>query len=190
MRPHMSVAELQLFESLLRCSGHYMEFGAGGSTCLAAELVGSSVVSVDSSAAWLATVQAHCAERQTRLTPHLIHADIGPLGEWGRPEGTGSKAAWPGYHARHWREPAVLGADLYMVDGRFRVACFMQIVLHCEPDALIAIHDFASRPHYQVVRAVGREIARAEDLSVFQPLRGKARLRALEILEEYEANPD
>jgi hypothetical protein len=73
-----------------------------------------------------------------------------------------------------------------MVDGRFRVACFMQILLRCDPDALIMVHDFKSRQPYHVVREVAREIAAVEDMSVFLPLGGGFRRRAREILSAHQ----
>ena len=75
-----------------------------------------------------------------------------------------------------------------MVDGRFRVACFVQIILHCELDSVVIFHDFTSRQKYHVIKEVSREIAIAEDLSVFVPMKGKIRGRAVKILKGYEFN--
>ncbi|MBB5694370.1 hypothetical protein [Muricoccus pecuniae] len=55
-----------------------------------------------------------------------------------------------------------------MVDGRFRVACAMQVLLRCRPDAVLVMHDFSSHREYHVVRGFARELAIAEDFSVFQ----------------------
>jgi hypothetical protein len=62
----------------------------------------------------------------------------------------------------------------------------MQILLHCDVDALIMIHDFSSRKHYHVAREVAREVATVDEISVFQPLRGGFRRRAREILLAHE----
>src|SRR5208283_3476786 len=101
-----------------------------------------------------------------------------PTATWGDPKDSSARDKWPSYHNKIWTNPAASDADLYLVDGRFRVACFMQIVLNCEPDALIVFHDFAGRKNYHVVREVAREIAIGEELSVFQPRKGKIRKRA------------
>jgi len=186
MTPRMSGAELSLFSSFLRCSDNYFEFGAGGSTCLAAGLVKTSVTSIDSSQQWLDDVANYCATTNQPIKPELIYADIGPTYSWGFPAGESQRRKWPAYHEGCWVNPRASDADLYLVDGRFRVACFMQTVLHCRPDSLILIHDFASRDYYQVVREVAREIAKAGDLSVFQPLQANVRSRAREILEAHQ----
>jgi hypothetical protein len=75
-----------------------------------------------------------------------------------------------------------------LIDGRFRVACFAQTVLRCSPDAVIGIHDFASRKPYHVVREIAREIASTEDISFFLPAPG-SRGRAFEMLDKYKEDP-
>ena len=67
MTPRMSAAELGLLASFLRCAQHYYEFGAGGSTCLAASLVAQSVTAVDSSQAWLDEVMRRYVARLEAL---------------------------------------------------------------------------------------------------------------------------
>jgi hypothetical protein len=88
-----------------------------------------------------------------------------------------------------WLNPEASRADLYLVDGRFRVACFMQIILHAHPDALIAIHDFANRPQYHVIYDVAREIAVRENLSVFVRRPDCNPIRALAILNKHALIP-
>lgn len=166
--PRMSEAEFRLFENVVRCARRYVEFGAGGSTCLAASLVEGPVVSVDSSTEWLDEVARACASRPGWTQPRLLHADIGPTGDWGRPTDPTTRDRWPGYHEAPWTISGTESADLYMVDGRFRVACAMQVLLRCRPDAVLVMHDFSSRREYHVVRGFARELAIAEDLSVFQ----------------------
>ena len=105
-----------------------------------------------------AVVPEHWAIVPTRTPnrrPGLLHwAD--PVTPW-QPELTPERESWRAYHEGVWAEPEASRADLYLVDGRFRVACFMQTLLHASPDALVAIHDFAKRPQYHVVQEVARE---------------------------------
>jgi hypothetical protein len=76
-------------------------------------------------------------------------------------------------------------ADFFLVDGRFRVACFMQALLHAQTGALIAVHDFASRPTYHVIYEVAREVASAENFSVFLPRADYDAQHALALLDRY-----
>ncbi len=142
MQPFMTAGETTLLDGFLKCAEHYVEFGAGGSTCFASRRVKASVTAVDSSQKWLDKVASYCAETATQIQPHLVLADIGPTGDWGFPTGTSHMKSWPDYHEAIWQNPATRDTDFFLVDGRFRIACFMQILLRCRPDALIAIHDF------------------------------------------------
>lgn len=183
MQPCMSAKEFDLFLAFIRKCRHYAEFGAGGSTYVASQHVAESIVSLDSSVEWLENVQTACAGH--KVQPKLIHIDIGPIGEWGYPTDPKTRNSWPAYHEAMFAVHSPEQTDLYMVDGRFRVACFAQTVLHARKDALIMIHDFSSRPHYHGVREIAREIACAEDLSVFMPLPGVEE-RARNLLEAHK----
>ena len=163
----MTPEEATLLASLLACSRRYLEFGAGGSTCLAAMTVAESVVAIDSSRQWLDRVAAICADDAYRCKPVLVHADIGPLQDWGWPRDESQRSSWPNYHEAIWSHAAVTDTDTYLIDGRFRIACFMQAALRCRADALIIVHDFANRPNYAEVRQVAREVACAGNLSAF-----------------------
>ena len=164
---HMSERERAAFEAFLSRTGSYVEFGAGGSTVLAASKVKNSVVALDSSQIWLDNVALACATDQTAVTPNLMQANIGPTGDWGSPTDDSFKNLWPSYSQLIWDAPQAHNADLYLIDGRFRVACFLDTLLHCRPDSIILIHDFAPRAEYHVVREYAREILAAESLSAF-----------------------
>ena len=185
MRPHMTEREIELFNSLLGRSEQYLEFGCGGSTYCASQCVRGSIVSVDSSSGWLEKVSAACAAAECPVKPKMVHVDIGPTGAWGVPTDTGTRSRWPAYYESVWTVSGAYESDLVLVDGRFRVACFVKTLMNCRPDAVIMMHDFASRSHYHAVNQVAREIARMDDLSIFIPLPGASRRTLHEILEHY-----
>jgi hypothetical protein len=187
--PRMSDDERKVFESILRCARSYLEFGSGGSTYVAASLVTGSVLSIDSSLEWLDKVRQACESSAGFTQPTLVHVDIGPTIEWGHPSGSAARERWPNYHRNIWTRSESSDADVYMVDGRFRVACFMQILLHSRRDALIMIHDFNFRHEYHVVRDVAREIAVAGSLSLFQRRVDRNETHIREILAAYEYDP-
>ncbi|MAO75600.1 MAG: hypothetical protein CL699_04770, partial [Chloroflexi bacterium] len=41
--------------------------------------------------------------------------------------------------------------DVVLIDGRFRVACFLKSLLHAPPNTVILFDDYINRPHYHVV---------------------------------------
>jgi hypothetical protein len=183
LKPRMTDKELDLFKTFIGRATNYVEFGAGGSTCVAAPLVKNSIVSVDSSDVWLQKVADVCAAQPTWVQPTLLFVDIGPIGAWGSPTDPGTRDRWPDYHEKVWEIPGTSEADLYMVDGRFRIACFMQSLLHARPGALIAIHDFTSRPAYAVVTEVAEQVASVDTLAVFRKREDQDEVRIRELLE-------
>ena len=181
----MYAEEAALFTCFVKNAASYVEFGTGGSTVLASRHVRERIVSVDSSQEWLDQVRSACTN--SSVAPELLYADIGATGDWGFPTDNQSRHRWPSYHSDVWNIEGSSDADLYLVDGRFRVACFAQVVLHCRPSAIIGIHDFASRPAYHRIREVAREIATAGDLSFFLPLPDKEKAHAL--LRDFSLEP-
>ena len=165
-----------------------MEFGAGGSTCLAASMGKETIISINSSEEWLAKVHTECSFMPEAPRPRLIKVDIGPVGDWGMPIDPSTRDQWPSYYKTVWAEQESQ-CDLYLIDGRFRVASFMSVVLHCPPSPNILIHDYFSRPHYHVVKEICREIARTADLSAFQVPVNIDKARAQTILDAHAYNP-
>lgn len=148
----MSAPEIALFEATVQAGGHYLEYGAGGSTKLVAALPQmASITSVESDPAYLrdrlagdAAIQA--ATQSGRL--RFLIADIGPVGEWGYPTDASKDYLWPDYALcpyRHGYRP-----DLVLIDGRFRVACGLLAALQA-PAAPVLIHDYADREFYHVL---------------------------------------
>lgn len=178
MQPHMSASEIALFEAQLAGKASLLEFGAGGSTVTAAQHV-SRIVSVDSDPAWLAKVAADPALAGRDFTP--FHADIGPVGEWGYPLDEARLRDWPRYHAAIWR--SMTGSpDAVLIDGRFRVACLLQSLIHCKPDCVLLFHDFTNRPHYHAVLGHAEIVAQVDTLAVLRArpaIDGKALLHDL-----------
>ncbi len=189
MNVRMTDAEAALFRSFLECSRTYVEFGAGGSTCLAAATQKDAIISVDSSDEWLEKVRSECASRPNAASMHLVKVDIGPTGDWGVPLDAFTRDRWPDYYTTLWANPVSRSADTVLVDGRFRVACFMATLMNCHPGTTVIIHDYASRPHYHVVREVAHEIARAGDLSVFRFSEKTQMPRVREIMEAHAFEP-
>lgn len=188
---HITMApdEWTIFEGLVQRARRYVEFGAGASTVLAAGLVRDWVISFDSSQAWLDWVAEDCRERKTRLTPILSHVDIGELGDWGFPKDETARERWPLYHSSMWQDPRLSEADLYVIDGRFRVACFLQALLHCGDRAFLVFHDYTSRPYYHAVAAVAREVACVNDLSVFMRAADFDRAEVERLLADHAYDP-
>ena len=172
LAPHMTDEELGLLRAVGGHRRFVVEFGCGGSTAEWLRQGVERVVSIESDAAWVTELRDHpdladalAAERLT-----LVHANVGPTGDWGAP--TGQMSRWPGYWSGAWRLPAVAGSsqpvDLVFVDGRFRVACALNAALHVGAGVPVLVHDFWNRPHYHAVLEHLDVVARAGSLAVLQ----------------------
>jgi len=168
--PRMSAPETALFKQHLKGAKSLLEFGCGGSTVLAAELGVRRITSVDSDPAWLEQVSRHPKVRAIQFKGR--YADIGPIGLWGKPRRKAQAHRWPAYSMAVWEELDA-SPDVVLVDGRFRVACCLQALLHTKPGAKILFHDFWDRPQYHAVLSYARCLGRADTLAV---LRAKPRM--------------
>jgi hypothetical protein len=159
-KPRMDPEEIALFERVL-ASGrrHYAEFGTGGSTLLASRAGFETLVGVDSDAEWARKVREDpaIAPLVTAGRASILHADIGPVGNWGSPVDRSTAERWPRYLATMWAEWDRRGLfpDLVLVDGRFRVACCLSVALlaaAARQAPLVLLHDVQDvRPAYRRV---------------------------------------
>ena len=188
MQPAMLPSEIELFKSVMRCATKYVEFGSGGSTVLAHSMGCASIVTIDSSLQWLEKVKRACAV-DGRAGIKVIHVDIGAVKELGYPIDDSNKERWDVYHSAPWADRDLALADTYLIDGRFRVACAIQTALHCSRHAIIMVHDFANRPYYHCIREIMREIARADNFSVFQVRSDFEPATAESLLARYTRDP-
>jgi hypothetical protein len=145
-QPHMPEAECQALTAALQSAQSYLEFGMGGSTVLAAWLGVPQIVSVDSSEKWIAKVAGQIAPIQSSSQIELLHAPIGETLEWGFPKDTQMQSLWPDYYSKPWR--VVHDPSLVLIDGRFRVPCFLYSLLQLKPGAIILWDDYADRSEY------------------------------------------
>ncbi|MFT3670013.1 MAG: hypothetical protein QM795_15910 [Pseudoxanthomonas sp.] len=88
--------------------------------------------------------------RKGRL--NVFQPDIGPLLEGGcsTPQGDAS-ILWINYHAEIWEYIDATSLDFICIDGRFRLSCALQSILHCAHRPIMFMHDFWNRPEYHAV---------------------------------------
>ena len=83
----------------------------------------------DSSPVWIAKVREATADQAERITIEAI--DLGELGDWGYPTTYHHRHRFRDYVHSPWRHGSVK-PDLLLIDGRFRVACFLHCLLAAE----------------------------------------------------------
>lgn len=172
--PHFDEVSTPYFLGLIVGCRHYLEYGSGGSTVVAANL-GKPFISVDTDRFFLKSVAKKIGAR--RPDQRLAYADIGLTGPWGAPLRTQAPSIrrlnkWKAYPSVPWRfinenNPP----DLILVDGRFRVAsaltCLMQSAER--PDTKVLVDDYANRPHYFILEQYAKLVTMAGRMAVFQP---------------------
>jgi hypothetical protein len=136
--------------ALMQTADTYLEYGTGGTTMQAQRVGVPTIIAVESDALWLDGVRHKSEQAAGRSRFHFVHVDIGPTGEWGYPV---SEARWSGYHhyaLRAWElcQEQGLSPDVVLIDGRFRMACFLASLLFGKPGCRIIVDDYLDRPYY------------------------------------------
>lgn len=145
-----------------------LEYGSGGSTVLAAQQPGTTTFSVESDAQWVMQLQEAINSLQGEGTVHLHPVDIGPTGEWGRPTDQGRWRSFIHYPTSVWDRPDLLPPDLVLIDGRFRVGCFLATLMNITRPTTILFDDYRDRGHYRVVEELLRPVRMIGRMAVFE----------------------
>ncbi|MER8829456.1 hypothetical protein NKH73_22215 [Mesorhizobium sp. M0938] len=181
----MTPKEVDLLSSFLSKTKHYFEFGMGGTTLLASSLVAQSVTSIESDKEWVEKVRSEIGDPKIKIT--LRHIYVGPTGGWGTPVDRSHEHLFPTY-SNAIVEADTEKIDFCLVDGRFRVACFMTALLWLRQDAIIAIHDYTVRPHYHLVEEFARNVATCNTLALFVRRSDADTERMQAVIENYVRN--
>lgn len=147
----LSNSEIKFLTEQLKSAKNYLEFGSGGSTYLAVLNSDAQIVSIESDEKWLDYMREWDIIKKNegkRLT--LQYINIGPIKDWGYPADFGYHDLFPNYSSQVFQN-LDKDFDVIFVDGRFRVACTLQTILHTKQDAKILMHDFTYRPQYKEV---------------------------------------
>ncbi|MCA0422519.1 MAG: hypothetical protein LCH61_04205 [Proteobacteria bacterium] len=145
-----------------------LEYGSGGSTVLAAEMAGKTVTTVESDRAWAQRMRDWFAAHPPASPVTVHHADIGTTRDWGYPKYLRSHMKWAGYPIGIWDEPGFVAPDVVLVDGRFRIACFLTVMLKTPHPVTVLWDDYDDRPHYHRVETLVQPVAKAGRLARFE----------------------
>lgn len=188
----MSKAEIAIFDDAVRNSQNYLEFGLGGSSLRALLKSRAKVYTVESSRDWLNYMRKYLILRyfeDSRLHVYLI--DIGPTTDWGFPASTNPKNIFEAYSSEIFKSIDSKSIDLALVDGRFRVACILKIILECyqNENLRILVHDFWNRDHYHVVLKYLDTVNKADTIGLFS-IKNDIDLNSVESdYQSYKLNP-
>ena len=150
--PRVAIARLE--ELFINCES-YLEYGCGGSTTVAAKLGVKNIIYCDSSSDWIDSVSA-IVTPYPDIKSYPIYVDIGEVGGWGRPKDRSKAFLWKNYCYQPWviAKKNNIEPQLILIDGRFRVACFMVSLLSARAGTQILFDDFCDREYYQIVKNI------------------------------------
>jgi hypothetical protein len=160
---------LAKFERRLCEAQVYLEYGAGGSTVLAAQCGPKEIHTVESDKNFLDAVQRRVEVLSVSTRLQTYYVDIGPTKEWGWPTDATCAARWPAYCLAPWVPLAETHnpPDLILIDGRFRVACFLTSLMFAKPGTAVLFDDYLDRPEYHVVQKHVEQTGRAGRMAEF-----------------------
>jgi hypothetical protein len=136
------------FRELAGRSNRYVEWGSGESTLFIDRQGVDAFRSVETDPKWAQQVLAAISNPNGEV----VRVDLGPVERWGRPMGYSKADNFDDYFEAPFR--GKFNPDLVLVDGRFRVACFLTAMLRCEPGTAVVFDDYVSRPYYHIVETV------------------------------------
>lgn len=135
----------QAFKGITRRARVYGEYGVGESTLWVHKNTEALIVSVETDPVWAEKLRQSVDLSRVEVR----HVDVGGVGDWGRPNGYSQMENFFIYFEGIWR--GKLSPDVVLVDGRFRVSCFLTSLLRAAPGTTIIFDDYVPREFYHVV---------------------------------------
>lgn len=151
-----------LFRDLVKNAVTYAEYGCGQSTIWVAQNTSAQIHAVDTSKTWI----AHVSQKIGASRAVLKWIDCGEIGEWGRPVDYAKAENFLTYADHFWQQ--AINPDVVLIDGRFRVLCFLRSLLQAKPGTMIIFDDYNHRPHYHIVEELIKPIEREGRVALFQ----------------------
>lgn len=199
----MTPAEESLLRKYFAKASNYLEFGSGGSTIAAVQYPNlKSIQVVENDPEWVRALHKNqdiqAAEGSGRLRFHV--RDIGPILKfgYGYPVATGHDEGFPVVQdeelrrkfASYWdiKDLTLENLDFVLVDGRFRVNCFLNVLKHAGADTHIAIHDYF-RPNYHVIENFAEKVESVGFLSIFKARANIDQAHLDEVMSDYAVAP-
>ena len=136
-----------LFKDVLKTSKIFGEYGCGLSTEWVLKNTNADIVSVDSSKVWINKISSGNVAYKKRLK--LKYIDLGEVENWGRPVGYEKSYNFINYFNWIWNQDIL--PDTVLIDGRFRVCCFLTSIKYANENTKIIFDDYNNRPYYHVV---------------------------------------
>lgn len=145
-----------------------VEYGSGGSTLIGAQSERTTIFSVESDPNWTKKIRDWLRFEPQKGKVVFNHVDIGPTKEGGFPQDETRRSAWINYSMSVWERGDLIHPDIVLVDGRFRVACFLATMMNIRRPTTVLFDDYTDRPHYHVVEEFFVPVQTVGRMAVFE----------------------
>lgn len=141
IKPILSPMDFEAFCQFMNPKNIYFEFGAGGSTSVA-YYYNLTIYSVESEVKW------HEKLKNLGIKANYITVDLKAIpNSWGKPGRSTTVEDWKKYVQAYKPE---YNADIIFIDGRFRVACALDVFPKIRNDTIILVHDFTNEIYHPI----------------------------------------
>jgi hypothetical protein len=137
-----------LFKELIKNTNIYFEYGCGKSTEFVCKHTKASIHAVDTSLDWINNLKGLSTTNASGRV-NLNWIDVGKVADWGYPTSFEKRENFKVYAELMWLKK--ISPDLVLVDGRFRVFCFLTSIKLAPVGTKILFDDYIDRPFYHVV---------------------------------------
>ena len=143
-----------LFKDTLKNTNFYGEYGVGKSTVYVSQNSNNRIISVDSSEKWIESTLSEIKNENSEV--ELKFVNIGKIAEWGYPFSYEKKENFKLYREYIWTKKEK--PDFVLIDGRFRVACFLTCLKFSDKGTKIIFDDYTNRGIYHMVEIFEKPI--------------------------------
>ncbi len=158
-----------------------LEYGSGGSTALASMRNDVTCFSVESDPVWASKMKRWLAEHGNGQT-HIHFAGIGQTKAWGYPLNYSQDdlQKYRRYTRSVWQRADFIRPDVILIDGRFRLWCFLTVMARIRKPTRILFDDYKNRSHYHYVEQYFEPVEMVGRMAIFDITRTPFRLRDMD----------
>ena len=154
MIPYLPAEEMKKFYQYLDNSKIYFEFGSGGSTYQAFKRKNiQKIYTVESDARWINKLYENGIPRKNdKLIIFYVDTKVGE-NKFSFPGKTSTYTDWIKYSRAFGNMDSSIKkeVDFILIDGRFRVACALNLFSEISDSTIVAYDDFYNRDYYHIV---------------------------------------
>ena len=151
----------RLFKNLIKNTDVYGEYGCGQSTIWVSKNFDINIYSVESDHFWKKKISKKIKNNKCTI----YYANIGKVKSWGRPLNYKREIFFKYYTDYIWKQkykPTVI-----LIDGRFRVCCFLTSLINGNTGSKIIFDDYNNREHYHYIEKYIKPVKKSERQSLF-----------------------